>query len=219
MTQKSRLPKGCYHDRALVRTIFLALVQGSVSSQKFDWILLLLVSVDFWKLWFSCPYFTFTENPTGVSFGKYHYEVGVSEDIYVMYIYWTYILFSRYQGDEEPCFSPSSPNCTLSCSPHSSWMVDEPLGSQKELHSWKMMKIVFIFHSHHSHQQIATTFITLNLLVRRLSPHWGFTVLDAVQTLNVCIPSMQRTRKSLHPCLKHLPVPKAPSPLPVCISC
>lgn len=34
-----------------------------------------------------------------------------------------------------------SPNRMLSHSPHSSWMVDELLGSQKELHSWKMMKI------------------------------------------------------------------------------
>lgn len=37
-------------------------------------------------------------------------------------------------------FLPSSPNRVLSHSPHGSWMVDEPLGSQEEPHSWKMMK-------------------------------------------------------------------------------
>lgn len=37
-------------------------------------------------------------------------------------------------------FLPSSPNCVLSHSPHGNWMVDEPLSSQKEPHSWKMMK-------------------------------------------------------------------------------
>lgn len=44
-------------------------------------------------------------------------------------------------------FLPSSLNSTRSCSPHGSRMVDELLGSQKELHSWKMMKprIHFLF--------------------------------------------------------------------------
>lgn len=45
-------------------------------------------------------------------------------------------LLSVLKGRVFPC----SPNCTFSCSPHGSWMVDEALGSQKELHSWKMMK-------------------------------------------------------------------------------
>lgn len=136
---RRRLPKGCYRDRALVRPIFPALVQDSASSQRFDWVLLnnncwslqIFESSHFPALYYihRKPYWYFFQEFS--LWGQY-----VWRHLYHVPRY-TILAFSVCW---RTLFLPSSPDCTLSCSPHGSWMVDEALGSQKELHSWKMMK-------------------------------------------------------------------------------
>lgn len=79
---------------------------------------IIVVSADLWKLWFSCPYIIFTENPIGIFFRKYHYKVGISEDIYIMY---PNILFLHYQGVEESRFTPLLITCSVAACTAAGW--------------------------------------------------------------------------------------------------
>lgn len=148
MTHKNKFLKGCCYDKVLARPVFPALVQDSVSSQRFDWVLSLLVSADLWKLWFSSHYIRFTGNPIGIFFRNYYYELSISEDIYIMY---PNILFLHYQGVEEPCFSPLLLTA-CSVAAHTAagcWMS---LWAARRNHiPGKWWNQGFIFHSHCSH--------------------------------------------------------------------
>lgn len=136
---KRRLPKGCYCDTGLVRPIFPALVQDSAFSQRFDWVLL---SSNCWSL----QIFESSDFPALYYIHRKHYWDFFSESFTKRSVHLktsishTQIYYSGLLSVLEDCVLPPSPNCTLSCSPHGSWMGDEALGSQKELHSWKMMK-------------------------------------------------------------------------------